>query len=40
LFLRSQPQAVPLSLMLHRELMSGADFRNGQPAPRLSSLFM
>jgi len=40
LFLRSQPQAVPLSLILHRELMSGADFRNGQPAPRLSSLFM
>ena len=40
LFLRSQPQAVPLSLMLDRELMSAADFRNRPPAPRLSSLFM
>jgi hypothetical protein len=40
LFLRSKPKAVPLSLMLHQELMPSAGFRNGQHAPRLSSLFM
>lgn len=40
LFLRTQPKAVPLSLTLRRELVSGADFRNGQAAPRLSGLFL
>jgi hypothetical protein len=41
LFMRTKPRSVPLSLIVQRpEIVSGADFRGAQPAPRLSALFL